>query len=122
MKTVQDLEESFFADLRKFNITNYRALKDADLSKNDARTHKAFSSVLTRYFIFREKHGDEFTQAEYNMLFFQLKLDLIGDYFAHYPESDTSALTAFQEELRRFLKERSSNKEASSEESVEVKK
>lgn len=119
MKTVQDLEEAFFSDLRKFNITNYRALKDADLSKNDARTHKAFSSVLTRYFIFREKHGDEFTQSEYNMLFFQLKLDLIGDYFAHYPESDTSALTAFQAELRRFLKERKSNlEEVSNDEEV----
>ena len=62
-------------------------------------THKAFSSVVTRYFIFREKHDGELTDAEFNMLYFQLKIDLISQYFADYPDSDISTLESFQKSV-----------------------
>ena len=37
-----------------------------------------------------------------NMLYYQLKIDLIAKYFSEYPESDISPLKAFQEELQKF--------------------
>jgi hypothetical protein len=103
VKTAQELETCFFTELKKYNSTNYNTLLNADLSKNDAKTHKSFSSVITRYFIFREKHA-EFSEAEFNLLYFKLKLDLISDYFAQYPDSSTDTLVAFQQELRKFAK------------------
>ena len=103
MKTAQELERCFFTELKKYNSTNYNTLLNADLSKNDAKTHKSFSSVITRYFIFREKH-EEFSEAEFNLLYFKLKLDLISEYFAQYPDSSADTLVAFQQELQKFAK------------------
>lgn len=101
MKTAQELESCFFTELKKYNSTNFNTLLNADLSKNDAKTHKSFSSVITRYFIFREKHS-ELTEAECNLLYFKLKIDLISSYFAQYPDSSTETLVAFQKELKKF--------------------
>ena len=101
MKTAQELETCFFTELKKYNSTNFNTLLSADLSKNDAKTHKSFSSVITRYFIFREKHS-ELSDAECNLLYFKLKIDLISNYFAHYPDSSTDTLVAFQKELQQF--------------------
>lgn len=101
MKTAQELEHSFFTELKKYNSTNFNTLLTADLSENDAKTHKSFSSVITRYFIFREKHS-ELSEAECNLLYFKLKIDLISSYFAQYPDSSTETLVAFQQELQKF--------------------
>lgn len=104
MKSSTELEQMFFKDLRKFNSTNFTKLAKADLTIDDPVVHKAFSSVITRYFIFREKHKDELTEAEMNMLYFKLKLDMVAEYFSEYPESNTDVLIGFQNELRKFLK------------------
>lgn len=101
----------FFSDLKHYNGTNFKAIAKADLSKQDAAVHKAFSSVLTRYFIFKEKHP-EVSDMEHRMLYFKLKLDMIASYFSEYPETTTDNLVAFQLELKRYVKESRSNNEA----------
>jgi len=102
VKTAKELENMFFRELKQYNSTNFKTLLTADLSADDAKAHKSFSSVITRYFIFREKHKDDLSVSELNQLYFELKLDLISQYFAQYPESSTETLTGFQNELREF--------------------
>lgn len=102
VKTAKELENMFFRELKQYNSTNFKTLLTADLSADDAKAHKSFSSVITRYFIFREKHKDDLSVSELNQLYFELKLDLISQYFAQYPESSTETLTGFQDELRAF--------------------
>ena len=65
---------------------------------------KSFSSVITRYFIFREKHP-EITDEENKILYYKLKLDLVARYFSEYPETTTDNLVGFQVELRNYVKE-----------------
>lgn len=103
------IEDVFFSDLKKYNTTNFKSLARADLKKDSATIHKAFSSVVTRYFIFREKHAQEFSEAEFNMLYFKLKIDLISKYFSEYPSSSPESLIAFQIELKGYI-ERNKNK------------
>jgi len=104
MKTSKELTTLFFRDLKTFNATNFKTIERADLSKQDATVHKAFSSVITRYFIFREKHP-EVTDVEHKILYFKLKLDLIANYFAEFPDVSTDNLVAFQLELKQYVKE-----------------
>lgn len=104
MRSSNELVELFFTDLKKYNATNFKAILKADLSKQDADVHKAFSSVVTRYFIFKEKHP-EVTEQENKILYFKLKLDLIAKYFSEYPDTTTDNLIAFQIELKSFVKE-----------------
>ena len=101
MKSSKELTELFLKELRQYNQTNFKAILRADLSKQDAAVHKAFSSVITRYFIFREKHP-EITETENKILYFKLKLDLIAKYFSEYPETTTDNLVAFQLELKSY--------------------
>lgn len=105
MRSSKELTDSFFRDLKSFNSTNFKAIARADLSKQDAAVHKAFSSVITRYFIFREKHP-EVTDVEHRMLYFKLKLDMVARYFSEYPDTSTDNLVAFQLELKEYMKER----------------
>ena len=100
----------FFSDLKSYNSTNFRTLLKTDLysGKDMSVVHKAFSSVVTRYFIFREKHAGELTESEFNLLYFQLKIDLISTYFSEYPNSDISTLASFQDIIRDYI-ERTSN-------------
>lgn len=105
MRTSKELTTLFFRDLARYNLTNFKTIAKADLSKQDATVHKAFSSVITRYFIFREKHP-EVSEVEHRMLYFKLKLDMIADYFASYPDTTTDNLVAFQLELQKYMKER----------------
>ena len=102
-----ELVNCFFSELRQYNQTNFKNILNADLSKQDPMVHKAFSSVVTRYFIFKEKHP-EISDAEHNLLYFKLKLDLVAKYFSEYPDTSTDNLIAFQIELRNYMKERGS--------------
>ena len=104
MNKLDRLQDMFFKDLKSYNNTNFRTLVRTDLDSpvNMAVVHKAFSSVVTRYFIFREKHEGELTEAEFNLLYFQLKIDLISQYFSQYPESDVSTLKSFQSQIREY--------------------
>lgn len=108
MRTSKELTDLFFFDLKKYNQTNFKTIANADLSKQDAVVHKAFSSVITRYFIFREKHP-EVTDAEHRILYFKLKLDLIATYFSEFPDTTTDNLVAFQLELRHYIKDNKRN-------------
>lgn len=53
---LESLPDLFFKDLKSYNSTNFRTLLKTDLqgNANTSTVHKAFSSVVTRYFIFRE--------------------------------------------------------------------
>lgn len=104
MRSSNELVQLFFKDLHSYNATNYKSILRADLSKQDAAVHKAFSSVVTRYFIFKEKHP-EVTEQENKILYFKLKLDLIAKYFSEYPDTTTDNLIAFQLELKNYDKE-----------------
>lgn len=96
-----DVSKLFFDDLKRYNLTNFRTLEKADLSESNPIVHKAFSSVVTRYFIFCEKHP-EIADIDKRILYFKLKIDMISKYFSEYPDSDISALKAFQSELRQY--------------------
>ena len=84
IQSITNIEDLFFRDLKQYNSTNFKTLAKANLTEDNAFVHKAFSSVVTRYFIFKEKHIEEFTESEFNMLYFKLKIDLISKYFSEY--------------------------------------
>lgn len=111
---INDIRDMFFRDLKQYNSTNFKTLARADLKQDNASVHKAFSSVVTRYFIFREKHASEFTDAEFNMLYFKLKIDMISAYFSEYPSASADSLVAFQLELKSFI-ERNKKEESNNE-------
>lgn len=100
----KQLVELFFGDLKRYNNSNFKAIANADLTKKDAAVHKAFSSVVTRYFIFKEKHP-ELSDTDHRMLYYLLKLDLIAVYFSEFPDTSTDYLVAFQLELKRYIRE-----------------
>lgn len=119
MRTSKELTDLFFFDLRKFNQTNFKTIAKADLSKQDAVVHKSFSSVITRYFIFKEKHP-EVSDTEHRILYFKLKLDMIARYFSQYPDTSTDNLVAFQLELLDYIKEHRKDKDFEEEASDNV--
>ncbi len=107
------LSDLFFKELKQYNTTNFKTLLTADLTKEDAVVHKACSSVVTRYFIFIEKHP-ELSESDAKLLYFQARVDMVARYFAEYPVSNISDLQPFQDELRRFaekLKEETDGKQ-----------
>lgn len=99
-----ELTRIFFSDIKNFNSTNFRTIEKAELNKDDATVHKAFSSVVTRYFIFAERHP-EISEEEKRILYFKLKIDMIAEYFSQYPDVNLELLRPFQLELRKYVKE-----------------
>lgn len=100
----KSLSHQFFTELKQYNSTNFKALYTAKLTEDNPAIMKAFSSVITRFFIFCEKHP-ELSETERRMLYFQLKVDMIARFFSNYPNTNTDDLIAFQTELRYFIKE-----------------
>lgn len=100
----RELVNMFFHDLKQYNSTNFRTIEKADLSEECPTVYKAFSSVVTRYFIFCERHP-ELTDTSKRILFFKLKIDLIARYFSEYPDTNIDQLKAFQIELRNYLRD-----------------
>jgi hypothetical protein len=98
------LATTFFNELKQYNRTNFMNLYTADISKEDAAVIKAFSSVITRYFIFCEKHP-EIKDLDKRVLYFQLKIDMIARFFANYPDTELDDLVAFQTELKHYMKQ-----------------
>lgn len=111
-----ELVNTFFHDLKQYNSSNFKAIAEADLSVQDAAVHKAFSSVVTRYFIFKEKHP-EISESDQNMLYYKLKLDLVARYFSQYPDCSTDILVGFQLELKDYIR---SQKGVTNDESIAV--
>ena len=104
MLSSKELSQQFFKDLKQYNSTNFRTLATKDVNEADPETYKAFSSVVTRYFIFADKHP-EVTSQELRMLYFKLKIDMIAKYFSEYPEISADLLRPFQIELQTFVQE-----------------
>lgn len=99
-----ELTHVFFHDLKSFNSTNFRTIEKAALVDDDATVHKAFSSVVTRYFIFDERHP-EISAEQKRILYFKLKIDMIARYFSQYPDVNLDLLRPFQLELKQYVKE-----------------
>lgn len=96
--------QQFFNDLKRYNNSNFKTLEHADLSNPSPEVLKAFSSVITRYFIFCEKHPN-ISDLDARILYFQLKIDMIARFLSNYPDiNDTSDLVAFQNELKYYVK------------------
>lgn len=104
-----ELTRLFFRDLKQYNQTNFRTIQKADLSEDNPIVHKAFSSVVTRYFIFCERHP-EISEVDKRILYFKLKIDMISRYFSEYPDVNTDQLKAFQIELRNYVKDNQEGK------------
>lgn len=98
-----DPEVIFFKDLKKYNKTNFKTIERADLSKNDPVVHKSLSSVVTRFFLFMERHP-EISESDMRILYFKLKIDMIAKYFSEYPVSSYEDLRPFQQELIKYAK------------------
>lgn len=99
-----ELTQLFFKDLKSYNSSNFRTIVRAELDHDDATVHKAFSSVVTRYFIFAERHP-EISQEERRILYFKLKIDMIAEYFSKYPDVDIDLLKPFQHELQKYVRD-----------------
>jgi hypothetical protein len=99
-----ELTQLFFKDLKSYNSSNFRTIEKADLTKDDPTVHKAFSSVVTRYFIFAERHP-EISDEERRILYFKLKIDMIATYFSEYPDVNLDLLKPFQLELKRHVRD-----------------
>lgn len=92
----------FLSELKQYNSTNFRTLVTANIKDaSDAIVHKAFSSVVTRFFIFKEKHP-ELTDSEIRILYFKLGIDTVAQYFSEYPEGDINLLVSFQSKLKAY--------------------
>lgn len=101
MTIENDVSRLFLSDLKKFNLTNFRTLENADLSEPNPIIHKAFSAVITRYFLFCEKHP-ELSDTEKRIVYFDTKVDMISKYFSDYPESNIEDLYGFQQCVRDY--------------------
>lgn len=104
MLECENLTHTFFKELKSYNDTNFRALKRSDLNNISSKELKAFSSTITRFLIFEEKHP-EIPASEMRVLYYRLKLDMVGRYFANYPAASPDELKPFQLELLNYLAE-----------------
>ena len=98
------LTSLFFNELKQYNSSNFKTLCTVCLSVANPAVIKAFSSVITRYFIFCEKHP-EISVIDKRVLYFQLKVDMVARFFANYPDMDIADLVAFQTELHYYQKQ-----------------
>lgn len=103
MLSSTELAHLFFHDLKKYNNTNFRTIESANLAEDDPVMHKSCSSVVTRYFIFAERHP-EVSDVDMKMLYYKLNIDRIARYFSEYPSASIEDLRPFQIELQRYAK------------------
>lgn len=101
--TSESLTSLFFTDLKKYNATCFKKLTSDESVMTNSDILKAYSSVITRYFIFVEKHP-ELTVSECRILYYKLKIDMISKFFYEYPETNLDYLNGFKEELETYLK------------------
>lgn len=105
MVSNQELSDLFFSELKQYNSTNFKTALKADLDKAGDAVFKSFSAVVTRYFIFSEKHP-EIPEADKRMLYFKLKIDMVAKYFSLYPDIHVDLLKPFQLEMRSYVEEK----------------
>ena len=99
-----EMTQLFFRDLKSYNHTNFKTIENANLDEETYTINKAFSSVVTRYFIFSERHP-EISDADKRILYYKLKIDMIAKYFSEYPDVNLDLLKAFQLELKQSIRE-----------------
>jgi hypothetical protein len=101
----EQLQDLFFKELKKYNSTNFRDICKANLESTDEeefdQTCKAFSSAITRYNIFKQKHP-EIDRSLMLMLYYKLKLDVIAKYFTVYPDSPVKYFEGFQQDVKSY--------------------
>ena len=102
MNSNSELVDMFFRELKQYNSTNFKSIERSDLNYEDSKVFKSCSSVVTRYFIFKERHP-EIPESDMNRLYYKLRIDMIARYFSEYPAADVSDLVPFQKELIRFV-------------------
>lgn len=100
----KDAEVLFFTELKQYNSTNFKALLNRCEDNDDPIVLKAYSSAITRYFIFAEKHP-EIEYRHIKMVYYKLKLDLVAQYFSEYPSASPELLKPFKGELKKFVEE-----------------
>lgn len=98
----KDLVVMFFNELKQYNSRNFKILEHADLNQENSTIFKSCSSVVTRYFIFKEHHP-EISESNMKLLYFKLRIDLIARYFSEYPAANIEDLKPFQRELKIFI-------------------
>lgn len=103
MQSNKDLTRLFFHDLKSYNVRCFKTIEKSNLSDENPEVYKSCSSVITRYFIFREKHPD-ISDTEMKMLYYKLKIDMIARYFSEYPAASFEDLRPFQIELQKYAK------------------
>lgn len=96
--SISNIVDMFFKDMRDFNKNNFKSIHTADLTNVDLNVYKSFSSIVTRYFIFCDKHP-EVSEEMKKLLFYKLKIDLIARFYVNYPVGDVEDLRAFKREL-----------------------
>lgn len=104
------LTDTFFHDLKEYNNKNFRDMCRLDINQVSPKLLKAFSSVITRYFIFLEHHSD-LSLSDSRLLFFKLRIDMIGRYFSEYPDTDSDMLRPFQQLLIEYAHKEQENEE-----------
>ena len=93
---INELTDLFFRELKEYNNTTFKNLCD------NADMYKCYSSVITRYFIFCEKHP-EISQADKNLLYYRLGIDSIAAFFSQYPTSESDELGTFRHQLNKYI-------------------
>ena len=76
MNSNSELVDMFFRELKQYNSTNFKSIERADLNYEDSKVFKSCSSVVTRYFIFKERHP-EIPESDMNRLYYKLRIDMI---------------------------------------------
>lgn len=99
---ISDLIKLFFKELKQYNSSNFKTLLNADMQVDSAVLYKSCSSVVTRYFIFKEKHP-EISETDMRILYYKLRIDMIARYFSEYPAASYEDLIPFQLELKRYV-------------------
>ena len=100
--SISNVIDMFFCDMKDFNKNNFKSIHTADLSKLDINAYKSFSSIVTRYFIFCDKHP-ELSEEMKKLLFYRLKIDLIARFYTNYPAGNVEDLNAFKSELDQSI-------------------
>jgi len=104
---MQDYSKMFMEETRHYNVTNFRRLRsclEVPRPVLDQPTWKALTSLVTRYWIFAEKHP-EMTASDRNMLYFLIGLDRIGKLMACHPRCDDEEFKGLAEQLLSVINE-----------------
>ena len=106
-----NLQSTFFSELKSYNKSNFKSILATNYADDTPISNKVFSSVVTRFYIFADKHP-EISQSELNALYYSLGIDLVAKYFSEYPSlSPEEYLKPFQDALITYNEELNTQEE-----------